>query len=209
MDGRLRIGCTGCGAAWLARLLWEQEAAGSNPAIPTNLWHCRSWHARAPIWPQRRDGRRVRDRLLMAGWRSRSAGQTRWGQLALSAVAVAFLIAAIWLGGKLTYRYGMRVTRQADHDGKLRLDGLAGDWSADSGRAGTPALQGIERLRQLLRSRAPATTWAAGSQGCPRRLRGISIAFTGTRPDPGASSGGRHAHRFFGHLFVLDPAGSD
>ena len=35
MDGRLRIGCTGCGAAWLARLLWEQEAAGSNPAIPT------------------------------------------------------------------------------------------------------------------------------------------------------------------------------
>ena len=39
------------------------------------------------------------------------------GQLALSAVAVAFLIAAISLGGKLTYRYGMRVTRQADDDG--------------------------------------------------------------------------------------------
>src|SRR5512133_2679643 len=33
---------------------------------------------------------------------------------------------AMWLGGKLTYRCGMRVTRQADRDGKLRLDGLAG-----------------------------------------------------------------------------------
>jgi len=30
--------------------------------------------------------------------------KTRWGQLALSAIAVAFLIAAMWLGGKLTYR---------------------------------------------------------------------------------------------------------
>jgi hypothetical protein len=103
MDGRLRIGSTGCGAAWLARLLWEQEAAGSNPAIPTNLSLFFNL--------------RVRDRLLMAGWRSRSTGQDGMGQLALSAVAVAFLIAAIWLGGKLTYRYGIRVPRRADHDG--------------------------------------------------------------------------------------------
>jgi uncharacterized membrane protein len=43
--------------------------------------------------------------------------KTRVGQLALSAVAVAFLIAAVWLGGKLTYHHGMRVTRQADHGG--------------------------------------------------------------------------------------------
>ena len=35
--------------------------------------------------------------------------KTRWGQLALSAVATAFLIAAMWLGGKLTYRHGVRV----------------------------------------------------------------------------------------------------
>jgi uncharacterized membrane protein len=41
--------------------------------------------------------------------------KTRWGQLALSAAAVAFLIAAVWLGGKLTYRHGMRVTGHADH----------------------------------------------------------------------------------------------
>lgn len=41
--------------------------------------------------------------------------KTRWGQLALSATAVALLIAAIWLGSTLTYRHGMRVTGQADH----------------------------------------------------------------------------------------------
>src|SRR5690242_4588672 len=36
--GRTGVGfgdSTGCSAAWLARLLWEQEVAGSNPAIPT------------------------------------------------------------------------------------------------------------------------------------------------------------------------------
>ena len=42
--------------------------------------------------------------------------KTRWGQLALNAVAIAFLIAAMWLGDRLTYRHGMRVTGQADHD---------------------------------------------------------------------------------------------
>jgi uncharacterized membrane protein len=36
--------------------------------------------------------------------------RTRPGQLALSAVAVAVLIVAVWLGQKLTYRYGMRVS---------------------------------------------------------------------------------------------------
>jgi uncharacterized membrane protein len=40
--------------------------------------------------------------------------KTRWGQLALSAIAVLFLLAAIWLGGKLTYHYGMRIMGQAD-----------------------------------------------------------------------------------------------
>jgi uncharacterized membrane protein len=42
--------------------------------------------------------------------------KTRWGQLSLSAVAVAFLIAAIWLGGTLTYHHGMRVAGQGDHE---------------------------------------------------------------------------------------------
>ena len=42
--------------------------------------------------------------------------KTRWGQLALSAVAVVLLIAAMWLGGKLTYHHGMRVSGRADRD---------------------------------------------------------------------------------------------
>jgi uncharacterized membrane protein len=43
--------------------------------------------------------------------------KTRWGQLALSAVAVALLLAAVWLGQTLTYRYGRRVARLAEEIG--------------------------------------------------------------------------------------------
>lgn len=38
--------------------------------------------------------------------------QTRWGQLALSAVAVALLAVAVWVGQTLTYRHGVRVDRE-------------------------------------------------------------------------------------------------
>lgn len=41
--------------------------------------------------------------------------KTRVGQLALSAAAVAFLIVAMWLGGTLTYRHGVRVTERAEN----------------------------------------------------------------------------------------------
>jgi uncharacterized membrane protein len=41
--------------------------------------------------------------------------KTRWGQLALSAAAVVFLLAAMWLGSSLTYRHGVRVTGHAGH----------------------------------------------------------------------------------------------
>ena len=37
---RLRPGCPGCSAAWLARLLWEQEAGSSNLPIPTTSTWC-------------------------------------------------------------------------------------------------------------------------------------------------------------------------
>jgi uncharacterized membrane protein len=42
--------------------------------------------------------------------------KTRWGQLALSVVAVVVLIAAVWLGGKLTYAHGLRVTGRGQKD---------------------------------------------------------------------------------------------
>jgi len=44
-------------------------------------------------------------------------GQTRWGQLALSAVAVALLAVAVWLGQTLTYRHGTRVHRTPPNAG--------------------------------------------------------------------------------------------
>ena len=49
--------------------------------------------------------------------------KTRWGQLALSAVAVALLLSAVWLGQTLTYHYGRRVARGADEaDGSARRE---------------------------------------------------------------------------------------
>jgi uncharacterized membrane protein len=35
--------------------------------------------------------------------------KTRWGQLALSAVAVALLTVSVWFGNALVYRFGVRV----------------------------------------------------------------------------------------------------
>jgi uncharacterized membrane protein len=38
---------------------------------------------------------------------------TSWGLIALSAVALGLLAAAGWLGGRLTFRYGVRVADEA------------------------------------------------------------------------------------------------
>ena len=52
--------------------------------------------------------------LFLAGyiWRAGDhvdLGRTRPGQLTLSVAGVALLVASVWLGQTLTYRYGMRV----------------------------------------------------------------------------------------------------
>ena len=35
MIAGIQFSITGCGAAWLARLIWDQEVAGSNPVAPS------------------------------------------------------------------------------------------------------------------------------------------------------------------------------
>ena len=37
---------TGCGSAWLERLVWDQEVAGSNPVTPI----CKRYHAGVVQW---------------------------------------------------------------------------------------------------------------------------------------------------------------
>ena len=32
--GRQKMNIAGCGSAWLERLVWDQEVAGSNPVTP-------------------------------------------------------------------------------------------------------------------------------------------------------------------------------
>ena len=35
MVAGIQFSIAGCGAAWLARLIWDQEVAGSNPVTPS------------------------------------------------------------------------------------------------------------------------------------------------------------------------------
>ena len=48
--------------------------------------------------------------------------KTRWGQLALSSVAVSLLVVSAWLGGTLVYRFGVRVALRLD-DGRVAVAG--------------------------------------------------------------------------------------
>ena len=42
---------TGCGSAWLERLVWDQEVAGSNPVTPTEYAGVVQWsNTSLPSW---------------------------------------------------------------------------------------------------------------------------------------------------------------
>jgi uncharacterized membrane protein len=79
--------------------------------------------------------------------------KTRWGQLSLSAVAVALLIAAIWLGGTLTYHHGMRRwarrSRRGEPEGESRGagDAAARAFRGSEGAARSEALICAARAR--------------------------------------------------------------
>lgn len=61
-------------------------------------------------------------------WRADRGAQleTHWGMYVLSAIALLILSVSGWLGGKLTYRFGVRVAEEDDqlegylHDGRAR-----------------------------------------------------------------------------------------
>ena len=58
---------TGCGSAWLERLVWDQEVAGSNPVTPILIY------ARVAQWwsialPRRGSRVRIPSRALFNEW---------------------------------------------------------------------------------------------------------------------------------------------
>jgi uncharacterized membrane protein len=52
--------------------------------------------------------------------------KTRWGQLALSSVAVLLLVGSAWLGGTLVYRFGVRVVDEHTQADGFRSEPRAG-----------------------------------------------------------------------------------
>jgi uncharacterized membrane protein len=52
--------------------------------------------------------------LFIVSFAMRSGDEPSGGLVALSVVALALLTVSGWLGGKMTYRYGVRVAREAD-----------------------------------------------------------------------------------------------
>ena len=62
---------TGCGSAWLERLVWDQEVAGSNPVTPIFIiqYDMREWLS-GGVSPCQGEGRGFESRLALffIGW---------------------------------------------------------------------------------------------------------------------------------------------
>jgi uncharacterized membrane protein len=94
------VGLIGAGIAAVFGALDLLRIPRGTPAFSTALFHLGLNGAAALLFG------------IGYAWRASDhveLGQTRWGQLTLSAIGVALLVAAIWLGQSLTYRFGTRV----------------------------------------------------------------------------------------------------
>ena len=49
VNGMFTGAFSGCGSAWLERLVWDQEVAGSNPVTPTQFMNM-SYYAGVVQW---------------------------------------------------------------------------------------------------------------------------------------------------------------
>ena len=60
---------TGCGSAWLERLVWDQEVAGSNPVTPIFIiqYDMREWLS-GGVSPCQGEGRGFESRLALFTW---------------------------------------------------------------------------------------------------------------------------------------------
>ena len=60
---------TGCGSAWLERLVWDQEVAGSNPVTPIFIiqYDMREWLS-GGVSPCQGEGRGFESRLALFAW---------------------------------------------------------------------------------------------------------------------------------------------
>ena len=65
----LSLVMTGCGSAWLERLVWDQEVAGSNPVTPIFIiqYDMREWLS-GGVSPCQGEGRGFESRLALFSW---------------------------------------------------------------------------------------------------------------------------------------------
>ena len=67
--GVIAVVMTGCGSAWLERLVWDQEVAGSNPVTPIFIiqYDMREWLS-GGVSPCQGEGRGFESRLALFYW---------------------------------------------------------------------------------------------------------------------------------------------